>query len=182
MPRIPVTTKINYIDIELDDIVKALALYDVIQVWRSPDNIAAYVEITDYDDLPAIIDGSVQGTWNLNGTGLTIIKNSNDPVSMTFTGTNPFDLQTVINKINLTWPLLASQVPSNTNRLRLTSDMLGLISNLTISGSAASVLGLSTTKTIGKAHRIPLTNPTKKYIYQKLFFELGKCNYFWRSV
>jgi hypothetical protein len=62
MPIIQVAAAINYIDIEVDDIVKALALYDVIQVWRSADNIT-FNEITDADDLPAIIDGSITGTW-----------------------------------------------------------------------------------------------------------------------
>lgn len=163
MPIIKAAAKINYIDLEIEDIVKALALYDVIQVWRSPDNIAAYTEITGTDDLPAIIDGTVQGTWNLNGTSLTVVKNSNDPITITFSGTNPFDLLTIIKFINTTFPEFASQVPSNTNKLRLTSDMLGLLSNLTLSGSATSVLGLTTTKVIGRAHRIPLTNPTTKY-------------------
>ncbi len=163
MPIIHAAAKVNFIDLEIEDIVKALALYDVIQVWRSPDNIAAYTEITGTDDLPAVIDGTVAGTWNLNGTSLTVVKNSNDPVTINFSGTNPFDLLTVIKVINTTFPNFASQVPSNTNRLRLTSDMLGLISNLTLSGSATSVLGLTTTKVIGRAHRIPLTNPTTKY-------------------
>lgn len=163
MSIIHTAANINYIDLEVEDIVKALALYDVVQVWRSPDNILSYTEITGTDDLPAVIDGTIAGTWNLNGTSLTVVKNNNDPITISFTGTNPFDLLTVIKTINTVIPNFASQVPSNTNRLRLTSDMLGLLSNLTLSGTATSVLGLTTTKVIGRAHRIPLTNPTTKY-------------------
>lgn len=167
-PELTLDVPVINLDLHVPDIEKTMSLYDRMEVWRSNDNIT-YAEITDVTDLSASIDGTVVGTWNLNGTTLTIAKNSAAPISITFTSANPYDLQTVINIINPYFhnPLnpnykIASQVPT-VNRLRLTSDLDGLESNLLISGSAAAVLGLSTVKTYGKLHRIVLTMPTTRY-------------------
>jgi len=165
MPKISIDTDIVFIEIKVVDPEKTLLLFDTIQVWRSVDNIQPYTELTAKDDLPAIINGTIDGTWALNTKTLTVVKNSADPITVTFTGADPWDLQSVINKINLQIPKLASQAGTNINRLRLTSDISGLASNLTISGTAASVLGLSTTRVIGAAHRPDLTTPTNTYYF-----------------
>lgn len=168
MPKLILDNNVIFIDIELTDTEKSLLLFDSIQVWRSVDNIQAYTELTADSELPAIADGTITGTWNLNGLTLIVIKNSADPVTITFNGTDPFDLQSVINQINLVIPKFASKQAVNLNRLRLTSDVKGLASNLTLSGTAVSVLGLPTTKLIGKCHRPDLTYPTNKYRFYDL--------------
>lgn len=162
---IPVIT----LDLHVPQIEKVLTLFDRMEIWRSSDNIT-YSEITAPTDTYSMIDGSVAGVWNLNGTTLSIARNSASPVNITFTKADPYDLLSLINIINPYFydPLhpdykIASQVPSNTNRLRLTSDINGLESNLQISGSAASILGFSSTKIYGKVHRIILTEPTVRY-------------------
>lgn len=162
---IPVIT----LDLHVPEIEKVLSLYDRMEVWRSSDNVT-YTEITAPTDTYASIDGSVEGTWNLNGATLSIAKNSVAPISITFTSPNPYDLLSLINIINpyfydVESPTykIASQVPSNTNRLKLISDIKGLESNIQVSGTAASILGFSSTKIYGQIHRIVLTNPTTRY-------------------
>lgn len=168
MPKLTLDNNIIFIDLDIVDTEKTLLLFDSIQIWRSIDNIEPYTQLTADEEIPAIADGTISGTWNLENTTLTIIKNSADPITMTFTGSNPFDLQTVINQINLKFPSIARQQGANINKLRLVSDVVGLSSNLTISGSAVSILGLPTTKLIGKCHRVELTYPTNKYRFYDL--------------
>lgn len=158
-------------DILVEDLEAVLALYDRIQVWRSPDEDGAptpYAEITAAEDAPAIIDGSVAGTWALDGTTLTISLSGADPVSVVFDGTNPMDLQTVLDQINDVIPEFASEVPGDpgTDRVRLTSPLKGTGATILLSGSACAVLGLNTVKEAGKTHRIALTNPTVSYRFR----------------
>lgn len=166
IPELQLDVPVIYLDIYVKEIEKIRLLYDRIEVWRSTDNIT-YTEITAPDDLPATIDGTVVGPWSVSGTTLTISKNSTASVSLTFGGTNPVDLLTIINTINVLFYgpnyKMASEVPINTNRLSIKSDIDGLESSLLLSGSACSVLGLSTTLTFGKNHRIILTEPTVRY-------------------
>lgn len=178
MPKTFLDTNIVYVDIEVVDVEKALLIYDRIQVWRSPDNMVSYTEITADDDIAASVTGTTDGPWSLTDTSLTIIKNSADPVTINFSDSGSIDLYSLINLINLTVPKLTSQVGPNINRLKITSDLKGLNSNLTISGSAASILGLSTTKVIGRSHRIELIRPTTKY----RFYDLdGAPTYYYKS-
>ena len=163
MPKTFLDSNIVYVDVEIADINKALLTYDRIQIWRSPDNIDPYQEITAEDDIAASIIGSEDGPWALTGTSLTIIKNSADPITISFTGTDPIDLQSLISYINQIIPDFASQAGPNINRLKLTSNLKGLRSDLTLSGSATSILGLSTTRVVGKSHRIELISPTTRY-------------------
>lgn len=168
-PELTFDIPIITLDLHVPEIEKVLSLYDRMEIWRSSDNIT-YNEITAPIDTYASIDGTAMGTWNLNGTTLSIAKNSASAVNITFTSPNPYDLLSLLNIINPYFydsesPTykVASQVPSNTNRLRLTSDLKGLESNIQISGTAASVLGFSATKVYGLIHRIVLTNPTTRY-------------------
>lgn len=168
-PELTFDIPIITLDLHVPEIEKVLSLYDRMEIWRSSDNIT-YNEITGPIDTYASIDSSTSGTWNLNGTTLSIAKNSSPAINITFTLPNPYDLLSIINIINPYFydsetPTykIASQVPSNTNRLRLTSDIKGIESNIQISGSAATILGLSTTKVYGIIHRIVLTSPTSRY-------------------
>lgn len=158
-------------DILVEDLEAVLALYDRVQVWRSPDEDGSptpYAEITAAEDEPAVVDGSAAGTWSLNGLTLSVSLSGADAVDITFDGTNPFDLQTVLDQINDAIPEFASEVPGDpeTNRVRLTSPLKGTGSTILLSGSACAVLGLSTTKASGKTHRIALTSPTVTYRFR----------------
>lgn len=154
--------------VNVPDLEGVLALYDRIQVWRSPDKTGAptaYTEVTtsSSEDTPAILDGSVAGPWNLNGMVLSIAANGADPVSVTFSGTNPFNLETVLEALESLVYVIAEETPTDTNKIRLRTRVAGTASSLLISGTAAAVLGLSTTKVNGKASRIVLTSPTEVY-------------------
>lgn len=181
IPELSLDPPVIYLDILVKEIEKVLLLYDRIEIWRSTDNVT-YTEITDVDDLPATVDGSVTGPWALSGKTLTVAKNSASPISLTFGGVDPLDLKTVISNINTVFngPVykMAKEVPTNTNKLRLVSDITGLESNLTISGNAASTLGLSTTITYGKNHRPILTYPTIRYRFYDTSATVGTTYYY----
>lgn len=162
---------VQTINIHVDDIASTLAVFDQIQVWKSPDELGAptpYVEITAPSATKATLDGTVGGPWNLAGKSLTITLNNSDPQTINFTGLDPFILTTVIAQINAVFPGLALEVPTNTNKIRLQSPTTGTASALLVSGTAVAVLGLPTAKTNGKAARINLTNPTTEYTFQDL--------------
>ncbi len=154
------------LDIHIDDLESVLALFNKIQVWRSATELGTYSEITSLLDEAAFIDGTVDGTWNLSGKTLTLVLNSADPINILFTGSDPFNLAAVLNIINALVPGLASEVPTDTNRIRLTSPVIGTGSAITASGSAATALGLPTAKANGKQARISLTTPTTEYVFK----------------
>ena len=180
IPELKADIPVIIVDFKIENIEKVRLLYDLIEVWRSTDNIT-YTEITAQEDTPAFIDSTLVGpTWNLNGTQLIIEKNNAAPVIVNFTEANPYNLQQILDKINSYFPrpyvniqnLFATQKPTNTNLIRLTSDVKGLESGLLISGSANSILGFSTTKAIGKTHRLHLTNPTIHYPFYDISADL----------
>lgn len=147
----------------IDNLVR---LYDRLQIFRSIDEDGdpnPYVAITLTEPTHAIIDGSIAGSWNLNGTSLNVVIDGADPIVVTFTGSNPFLPQTVRDRINTVFPGLASETPTNTDRLRLTSPSEGTQSILEIGGTAASVLGLSLTRTNGKGASPLLSANTEVY-------------------
>jgi len=167
MPKLFLDTSIVFIDIEVGDVEKARLKYDRIEVWRSPDNIASYVEITADDDTHATVIGTVDGPWNVNGTQLSIALNDAAPVIISFTET-AIDLLSLITKINTVLPTVAFQAGENINRIGLQSPLKGLLSSIRVTGSAASVLGLSTSRLTGVAHRIELIEPTTRYRFYDL--------------
>ena len=152
--------------IHIDKPILQIALYDHIQVWRSATELGTYVDITSNESTPAILDGTIAGPWNLNGLSLSVILNNADPIVITFSGTNPFPLITLLSQINLVVPGFASEVPTDTNKLRLTSSIVGTQSVIQVSGSAASVLGLVTTHINGKAARPLLSANTEDYLFR----------------
>lgn len=154
------------LDVHVDDLDSVLALFDRIQVWRSATELGTYAEITSPTDDPAILDGTISGPWSIVGETLTIVLNSADPINITFTGTTPLNLATVIQQINTVIPGLAGEVPTNTNKVRLTSPVIGTGSAITVSGNAALLLGLPTQKVNGKQARIPLVTPTTEYLFK----------------
>ena len=161
----PVQTFITHVA----DIISTMSVFDQIQVWKSPDEFGAptpYTEITAASPTPAILDGSVAGPWALVGKTLTITLNNAEPYSVTFTGVDPLTIVDVIAAINAIFSGLAKEVPTNTNKIRLESPVTGTASALLVSGTAVSVLGLSTSKVNGKAQRISLTNPTTDYEFR----------------
>lgn len=153
-------------NITVDDLDAVLALYDSIQVWRSPDasgDPTPFSEVTASDSLPAIVDGTVAGPWEINDLVLGVSLSNAETVSIVFEGSDPIDLATALRQINEAIPGLASE---NDGRLRLTSPLLGTGSSIALSGSAISVLGLSATKVNGRGPRLLLTSPTVTYRFR----------------
>jgi len=152
--------------INVDNAENISALYDRIQVWRSPDNLIAYADITADDSTAASLDGSVMGPWAISGQELEVILDGADSSSVTFTGTNPLTLSQVLDQINAVFPDLASEVPTDTGKIRLTSANTGTQSILELAGAAATTLGLSTVRKNGKAARPLLAATTQLYEFR----------------
>ena len=167
VPELSLDPPVQYIDVFVQEIEKVLLLYDRIEIWRSDDNIT-YTEITADDDYPAYIQGTSSGPFFVSGKTLTISKNDAPPISFTFGGVDPIDLQTVLDTINLVLSgpnhyKAATEVPVNTNKLQLQSDIKGLSSNILVGGSALADFGLTASRIYGKTHRPILTFPTIRY-------------------
>lgn len=167
VPELSLDPPVQYIDIFVKEIEKVLLLYDRIEIWRSDDN-QTYTEITADDDYPALIQGTSAGLFNVSGKTLSISKNDSPFIGFTFGGVDPVDLQTILDTINLVLSgpnhyKCASEIPTNTNKLQLQSDIKGLSSNIQVSGSAVAEFGLPTTRVYGKTHRPILTFPTIRY-------------------
>jgi hypothetical protein len=170
------------LDIVVSNLSDVLQLFDRIEVHRSTTGSSGtYSEITNLNSpTSATLDGTTPGTFTLNGLTLAFqLDLGTDPVSVTFEGTDPIDLQTVINQINAVVPGVASEVPTNTNRLRLTSPTSGTASEILVtSGSAATALGLPTTKVNGKERRLRLVDPT---IFYKFYDKDGDDTYWYKT-
>jgi len=167
------------LNIEIFNLSTILGLYDKIQIFRSIDGVnGTYSEITAVDDTAPSITGSIAGPWNLVGKTLTVVANGGTPFSCTFTGTDPLDLATVLYQLNNNLsPCIASKVPG-ANRVLITSKLVGTGASLVFSGTAAAVLGISTTKVNGLAHRLSIKDPTIKYIFNDLD---GDISYFYKT-
>ncbi len=170
------------LDIVVSNLDEVLQFFDRIEVHRSTTGISGtYTEITDPNGpLPAILNGTVQGPFTLNGLTLTInLDLSTTPTVITFSGSDPIDLLTVINQINAVVPALASEVPSNTGRLRLTSTITGTGSAIVVTASsAATALGLSTTKVNGFERRLRIVDPT---VFYKFFDKDGDDTFWYKT-
>lgn len=151
--------------IHIDDPAEVAIIFDRIQVWRSATELGTYSEITDNSETAATVDGTVEGPWNLNGQTLTIIVNGADPQSVVFAGTNPLSLEDVIDQINDVFPGLASELPTDTEKIRLRSTIVGTQSIIEASGTAAATLGLSTLHTNGKSARPLISSNTEEYVF-----------------
>lgn len=150
----------------VDNIEDTYTIFDKIQVWRSTSEPGSYSEITDDSPTAATLDGSMAGPWNLVGEQLVITLNLADPISIIFTGTNPLTLQNVLDQINTAFPDLASEVPEDTGKVRLKSGVEGTQSMIEVSGPAAAILGLSTSKINGKGARLLLSPTTETYKFR----------------
>ena len=157
----------------IENIDQIYALFDRIQVWRSPDDDGdptPYVQITAPDATSAVIDGTVAGPWNINGQSLTITLDGGEPVTVNFSGTDPIGFDAVRDKINEAFPTfaptLATEIPTDTDKIRLSSTVVGTQSSLLLSGTAAATLGLSTTKVNGKAASPILSKFTEDYPFR----------------
>jgi hypothetical protein len=169
------------LDIHVDRLDDVLSIFDNIEVHRSiVGSSGPYYEITDENGpLPALIDGTEEGTFTLLGLTLQVSVDGATAVDITFTGTDPFDLATVIAQINAVAADLASEVPTDTDKLRLTSPTTGTGSSLLVTdNAAATALGLSTDKDNGEAARVPMVDPTSDYNFKDLD---GLESYFYKT-
>lgn len=160
------------LEIDIPDVQQVIALYDRIELFRSPDEDGTptpFAAITSIDETSAVLDGSISGPWSLNGQSLSIILDGAPSITVNFSGSNPFSLSTVKTVINSAFSSLSSdlatEVPTDTNRLRLTSPSTGTQSILQISGTAATTLGLSTNKVNGKSACPLLSANTEIYVF-----------------
>ncbi len=157
------------IEIDIPDVQQVVSLYDRLEVFRSPDESGSptpFSAITAIEPTNATLDGSVSGPWNLNGQSLVIAVDGAPPVTISFSGSNPFVLSNVKNIINSAFSFdIASEIPTDTNRLRLISPSTGTKSILQVSGSSASTLGLSTNKSNGKSACPLLSANTEIYVF-----------------
>ncbi len=164
--------------IHIDDPAQASIIFDRIQIWRSTTELGTYVEITAAEEEAALVDGTVEGPWTLSGQTLTLILNGADPRSIVFTGTNPLQLTSVIAQINAVFPGLASEVPEDTERIRLKSTVSGTQSLIEASGSATTTLGFSTAHTNGKNARPIISANTEDYDFNDYD---GQDNYWYKT-
>lgn len=164
------------LDIVVNDLVEMLVLYNRIEVHRSTTELGAYSDLTDsLGPVPAIIDGALSSWGVLSGLVLQFLLDGG-PVSVTLPAENPMPLQSIIDAINAVVPSVASEVPTSTNRLRLTSITQGTGSSISVvAGTIATALGLSITKVNGKERRIRLVSPTTMYA----FFDKDGDDAFW---
>lgn len=149
----------------LDDVEGTLAFYDRIQYWRSTTGSSgSYAEITSEGGDAAHLLGSAQAPFTLNGTSLSINLSGADPFTVSFSGTDPTNIETVVAKINAASPsAIAAPYPDDTRRLLLTNPLTGTQSSIQVSGSAAAALGLSTALATGTAPRTLMGNMVSTY-------------------
>ncbi len=155
------------IGLEVEDVENISRLYDRIQLFRSPNQSGSpnpFLPITNTESTSASIDGTVEGPWNLSGQILSVSLDSADPVDVTFTGSNPFNIRAVIDRINLSFSIsLVTEAGIDTNKVRLVSGSSGTQSSLLVSGAAATTLGLLTSLVTGKGASPLLSPNTDKY-------------------
>lgn len=158
------------IDIHVDRLTDVLAVFDQIEVHRSiAGSGGPFVDITDAaGPTAASIDGVTAGSFALNGLVLDLTVDG-VALPVTFSGIDPFDLATVIAQIEAVAPGVASEVPTDTDLLRLTSTTTGTGSSIVIaSNPAATALGLPTTQVNGLAARVPLVVGVTDYQFLDL--------------
>ena len=168
------------IDIYVDRLGDVIAIFDRIEVYRSTAGEGGpFVEITDAaGPTSAQVDGTVTGTFDLDGLTLDVALDMGSAQSIPFTG-DGLSLAAVIAQIEAVIPGIASEIPTDTDLLRLTSQSDGTGSTLEVTaGAAATILGLPTTKVAGKAGRIPLVSPTANYKFLDLD---GDQSYFYQT-
>lgn len=168
------------LDIYVSRLSDVLAVFNRIEVHRSTAGSGGpYYEITDSSgQTAAVLDGTGIGGFTLNGLTLEVAVDGVTD-SVTFTGSDPLSLTTVINQINAVWSGLASEVPTDTDQVRLTSPTVGTSSSLLVTDNAAATeLGFSTTKINGHEARIPIVDPTTDYNFKDLD---GDVTYFYKT-
>lgn len=162
--------------IQVDNIDEVLGLYDHIQVFKAPAIDGTYENITAPVATAATLVGSVPGSWSLSGKTLTLVLNGADPLDILFNGSDPFALDEVITQLNVAVPDLASESDSNTNKLRLTSALLGTGSSIMVSGDARPVFGFPANKVNG-SNPSPLLSKTTT-IYKFTDFDGENTDYY----
>jgi len=167
------------LDIVINDLIEMLALYNRIEVHRSiTGELGAYFEITDASGpLPAVIDATQASGSGIGGLVLQFFLDGSDiAVSITLPAEDPMPLQSIIDAINEVVPGVASEKPTNTNRLRLTSTTQGTGSSIVVvAGTVATALGLPILKVNGTDRQLRLVSPTTMYT----FFDKDGDDSFW---
>jgi hypothetical protein len=150
------------IQAQVSDITDVIALFDCLQFVRSTVGVGGtYEEITAEEETPAQATGTISGPFaGLSGRILEIILSGGEALSVTFTAE---DLRSTLEAINAVLADLAAESGTNTGKVKITSPLKGSGSTLLLSGTALTILGLPSTKAVGKEARPLLTIPTEYY-------------------
>ncbi len=154
----------------VEDILATLALYDRIQVFRSTSGRSgSYSEITAATEQSAVLAGTASAPFTLAGQTLDISLSGADAVPTTFAGPDPMNIEAVVATVNAAMPSpIAAPLPSSTSKLQLTNPLQNTGSSILVSGGAASILGLSTSKVNGRSARILMGNMVSSYGFMDL--------------
>lgn len=164
------------VDIYIADISAVIALYDVIQVFRSEDG-TDYEEITTSSPQGANIVGTEEGPFDLNGTTFRIKVDGGDEQEFTFNVADPIAVDDVVDEINNNVTGVTSSV--NGSSVEIESDTVGTGSSLELtSGTSLDILGFDTEKVNGKSSRISLLVGVNSY---EIVDEDGDTSYYYKS-
>lgn len=165
---------------EIPRIEEYIRLYDSIQVWRSIDGInGTYSQITSDEDAAALALGTVSGPFtSLANKVLNMSFSGGDNYVVTFPNSSSISLQTVLNTINAVLSGSAIENPNSPGKVAIKSPLYGTSATILLSGNAASVLGLPTTKKSGTGARPRLTTPTQFYEFRDY---QGDKSYFYKT-
>ena len=166
------------------ELANVMLLYDSIWVQRSTTAPPTTTEVDLTADVaaPAVLIGSLEGPFTLNGKTL-VFKVNGTELTVTFTSPNPVAIPDVVDEINTALTnagLAATASNDGTGKLKLETDDDGTQYTLEIiSGSALTDLGFSAgDKDNGEAEHITLVAGTTDYEFDD---GSGLASYYYRT-
>lgn len=154
------------ITVAVDDVNEVLEAYDQIQIHRSMDGIGgSYSDITASSPSAAVVAGTNDAPFTLNGTTLTIRVDDGANQAVTVETADPVFIDQLVTELEdkLTGVTVEN---GGTGNLSLTSGTEGTASIIEIvSGTALTPLGLTAEKTTGKDRRITLQEDYTEFTF-----------------
>jgi hypothetical protein len=166
------------------ELANVMLLYDSIWVQRSTTAppTTTEVDLTDDAAAPAVLIGTLEGPYTLNGKTL-VFKVNGTELTVTFTSPDPVAIPDVIDEINTALTgagLAATASDDGTGKLKLETDDSGTQYTLEImSGSSLTELGFTAgDKDNGEAEHITLVAGTTDYEFDD---GSGLASYYYRT-